>query len=125
MQDSIGRFLRSGQEEQLEAILRQSEASAILKHRYRLPRSLLKELFLRLFSERVFHHLLENLQADQQGKPLPYDFHWMEFADQNMARVFDPIWVRPTLEAEHELLVPFTTRFEDDMRQAIRQQLNM
>ena len=111
--------------EQLEDILQQSGAPAILQHRYRLPRILLKELFLWPPSERIIEILLENLQANQQGKPSPHDLHWIEFTDQNMARAFDPIWMGPTSEAEHKRFVPLVTQWEDEIRQAIRQQLSI
>ena len=112
-------------EEQLEEILQQSGVPAILQHRLRLPRILLKELFLWPLSERVARILFENFEASRRGEDAPHDLHWIEFTDNNMARVFDPVWTGPTSQTEYERLTPLVMQWEDEMKQAIRQQLNV
>lgn len=79
------------EESQLDELIAASGAIAVLHHRYRLPR-IVKRPFYWPISERVFIALLEQMDAQARGLPLPHKFETLEEVEGiDMGAVFDPL----------------------------------
>lgn len=79
------------EESQLDELIAATGAKAVFHHRYRLPR-IVKRPFYWPLSERVLIALLEQMDAQTRGVPLPHSFERLEDVEGiDMGAVFDPL----------------------------------